>query len=202
MKRIVTAFAAVLMLTGFACTAAPDSVLSPVEPMAASDGSRYVDECHENMLVIGGQQVIYYAYNGFFASSLEELGLSGTVCPECGLEYLLEGDERTFSIHCPLPSDPTHGSIVDGAATWTPGSSGYESECRANMRTISSQCVIFFAMNDRYPDNLDEIEMGSLTCPECGNPYIYHGDEQSWYIECGKPEDPNHGCIDNGVASW
>ncbi len=202
MKLIVAVFSAVLILTGLACTATPDSVLSPVEPTPSSDSKNFEEECHENMRVIGEQQVIYYAYNGFFASSLEELGLSGTVCPECGLEYLMEGNERTFSIRCPLPSDPTHGSIVDGVATWTPGSSGHESECRANMRTISSQCVIFFAMNDRYPDNLDEIGMGSLTCPECGNPYIYNGDEQSWYIECGKPEDPNHGYILDGVASW
>jgi hypothetical protein len=202
MKRIVSSFAAVLMLTGFSCTTAPDSVVSPVEPEITPDAMNFEEECHENMRVIGGQQAIYFAMNGCYASSMEELGLAGISCPECGLEYLLEGDERTYSIHCPLPSDPTHGSIVDGMATWTPGSSGHESECRACMRTIASQCVLFFAMNSRYPENLEEIGMGNFTCPECGYPYVYSGDEKYFFIECGKPTDPNHGCIDNGVVSW
>lgn len=202
MKRIVTAFAAVLMLTGFACTAAPDSVLSPVEPMATSDGSRYADECHGNMYAVAMQQCIYYAVNGSFASTLEELGFYGLSCPECGLEYLMEGDERTYFIHCPLPSDPTHGSVVDGVATWTPGQQDALWACRANMRVICSRCAIFYAMNSRYPENLEEIGMGLCVCPECGNPYVYHGDEQSCYIECGMQKDPNHGCIVDGVPSW
>jgi len=202
MKRIVTAFAAVLMLTGFACTAAPDSVLSPVEPMASSDGSRYADECHGNMYAVAMQQCIYYAVNGSFASTLEELGFYSLTCRECNLEYLMEGDERTFSIRCPLPSDPTHGSIVDGVATWTPGPQEPVWICRANMRLICMQCVIFFAINSRYPESLEEIGMSNFICPECGNPYVFIGSRWSFFIECGKPEDPNHGYILDGVPSW
>lgn len=202
MKLIVTALPAVLMLTGFSCTTAPDSVLSPVEPVAVSDSRGHEDECHGNMHALATQQAIYYALNGCYASTLEELGFYSLTCPECGLEYLLEGDERTFSIHCPLPSDPTHGSVVDGVATWTPGAQEAVWTCRANMRLICGQCVIFYAMNSRYPESLEEIGIGYFTCPECGNPYVYFGDRESCLIECGKPEEPNHGYILDGVPSW
>lgn len=202
MNRISIAFVVLLVLFAFSCTDTGETTVSPLEPEVLQSRSDYAEACQDNMRFIGSQQVIFYAMNGWYASSLEELGLSGFTCPECELEYIVEGDSKTFFVHCPLPSDPTHGSIINGEVTWPPGSGNYQSMCRANMRTIASQCVLFFAVHDRYPESLEELGMGSVTCPECENPYIFFGDSRNLYIECGLPADPNHGNIDNGITSW
>ena len=78
--------------------------------------------------------------------------------------------------------------------------------CRANMRTIASQEVIFFAANGVYTDALDDLGLGGVVCP--GTPAAHTlsvgaiggSASQSFTIVC--PNTPSHGNIDNGVASW
>ena len=275
-----------IALIAFSCTDNDRTTVSPVEPELLGNMDNFTSACRANMRTIASQQIIYFASHEHYAATLEELGMAGVTCPQCGLDYFMEANESDFSIHCPLPSDPTHGSIIDGMATWTtfggmvecqanirtmvsanlifyaencrfansleelgfedstcPGcgnhyayhtydngesfyiscpiplfdchgsfdsnsgfswsaSQGHEYECRANMRTIASQEVIYFANHGEYTENMEDIGMAGVVCPECGEPYILRAGGDKFYIECGKPSDPNHGCIDNGVASW
>ena len=69
--------------------------------------------------------------------------------------------------------------------------------CRANMRTIASQNTIYYAYNETYADNLDDLEMTGVTCPENGR-YRLTGDSSTFSITC-----PNgHGSIEDGIPSW
>lgn len=204
MNRLGIAFVTLLTLVAFSCTDTQDVAVSPTEPDLLQSQRDNAEACHDLMQFICSEQAIFYAENGWYASSLEELELSGLTCPECELEYILEGDTKTFAIHCPLPSDPTHGSVIDGVATWPPDPGNFQSLCRANIRTLASQCVIFFVNNSRYPETLEEMGMGSYTCPECGEPYIYYTYENGYafFMGCSLLPSPGHGFIDNGVASW
>jgi len=95
--------------------------------------------------------------------------------------------------------------VIGAAAIATPKFSDVserakENACRANMRTIASQEVIYFATHETYTDNLDDLEMSGVMCPEGGEPYILRveGGGTEFYISC-----PNgHGSIDNGIPSW
>jgi len=82
-------------------------------------------------------------------------------------------------------------------------------ECRANMRAIAGQAVIFFANNaNRYPEDLEEMGMAGYMCPACSSTYIYAAyfneetQEPEYFLSCPQPSDPNHGFIDNGIPSW
>ncbi len=71
--------------------------------------------------------------------------------------------------------------------------------CRANMRTLASQEVIYFAQHNKYTDNIYDLGIGTLQCPEYGTYLIETNMENSSFtITCRG----NHGCIDNGVSSW
>jgi len=159
--------------------------------------------CQANMRAMSSQCVFFFAENGRYPENLEELEMADFVCPVCGDQYTYYPyGECSFFLGCGLPVGLNHGYINDGVASWIPGGSNPQNACRANMRTIASQCVIFFASNERYPESLEELGMADVVCPQCGNPYIYEGTENSCYIECGLPLNPNHGKIDNGVPSW
>ncbi|GEM_PF-5123262 len=75
-------------------------------------------------------------------------------------------------------------------------------QCRASMRTLAGQAVIFFAANDRYPRNLKEIDMAGTVCPTCGLKYQLTSGDDHFYIECPLSFSPDHGNIDDGVTSW
>lgn len=207
MRRFsLTAFI-LLALIAFSCTENDGNTTSPLEPELLGKSDDCEGECRGFMRFITMEQCIFFAENGHYASSLEELGLAWVSCPGCDHDYILEVDLNSFSIHCPFPSFPTHGSVINGVPTWHPSSSGNQYYCHANMIVIVGQSVIFFAENDRYAADLEELGLGYLQCPECGNPYVYYPytDPQGYpafYIECGMPSDPTHGYIDNGVASW
>jgi len=77
--------------------------------------------------------------------------------------------------------------------------------CRANMRTIASQEVIYFMHHMVYTDDMAALGLSSVMCPR-GIPYAvsvaeYNGvPDASYLIVC--ENDPTHGNIDNGIASW
>jgi prepilin-type N-terminal cleavage/methylation domain-containing protein len=69
--------------------------------------------------------------------------------------------------------------------------------CRANMRTIAGQEVIYFAASDVYTEDLNAIGMSGVLCPQ-NNDYTLNVTTAVFDISC-----PNtHGAIYNGVATW
>ncbi len=207
--RLFTLITLVCLLSfATGCTTSGNDIASPPMPELGqsndfSNTPEGVLECRANMRAIASQAIIYYASNERYPKTLEEIGMAGVVCTECNMEYMLTGDADIFNIECPLPTDPNHGCIDDGVASWLMEPGQGENACRANMRTIASQCAIFFAGNDRYPESLQEIGMEDVVCGDCGLPYEYTGGERRCIrLECPLPADPNHGNIDNGVASW
>lgn len=84
--------------------------------------------------------------------------------------------------------------------------SAKRNSCRANMRTIASQEVIYFASNNRYTNNLAALNLTGVVCP--GNKTAHTiqigsiggGSNNSFTITC--PASPSHGNINNGIASW
>ena len=79
--------------------------------------------------------------------------------------------------------------------------------CRANMRTLASQEVIYFATSGMYTDDLDALGLSGVVCPGTGGAHtLTVGDlgmdpSASFTIACPQAS-PNHGDIDNGIASW
>ena len=92
--------------------------------------------------------------------------------------------------------------IVGAAAVAIPkfsdvSESAKKNACRANMRTITSQEAIYFATNNEYTDNLHDLGMEGITCPEGGS-YRMIADGDGFSITC-----PNgHGSIEDGIVSW
>lgn len=199
---IAIALSAALSLL-VSCSSGSDQSSAPLEPGLSFDTGTETEVCRANMSTIAAQQTIFYAMNGFYASSLEELGLSGMVCPSCETGYIVRGDSSDFTVNCPLPFEPTHGWVINGVASWA--GQGEES-CRSSMVVIASANAIFFAEHDRYAYDLEELELENLTCPGCGEPYIYYLFEEQgqpgYHVECGMPSDPNHGYVRSGVPSW
>lgn len=202
----------ILLLTALFLSCTHDDVTAPALPEGQKGGNDpgYAEACHQNMRTIASQCVIYYAMNGTYPENLCDLGTpyGSLMCPECQSLYIYLGDQNTFTIACPLPSNPTHGYIIDGIASWPPTQGGAR-QCRSNMRTIASACVIFFAQHSSYPETLDELgpPFDRLTCYDCGLPYVYYSYDyppagECFFIGCPLPSDPNHGDIRNGIASW
>lgn len=80
--------------------------------------------------------------------------------------------------------------------------------CRANMRTLASQEVIYFAQSSIYTD-LPTLGMSGVTCPSGGTATIAISvgavggvAAQSFTIACTNASPSSHGNIANGVASW
>ncbi|PIE53074.1 pilin [Candidatus Fermentibacteria bacterium] len=83
--------------------------------------------------------------------------------------------------------------------------SAKRSACRANMRTIASQEVIYFAENNSMYGNAVDIEMDQVQCATGGAYTITiedRGSAPSASITITCPAAVSHGNIDNGVASW
>jgi len=70
--------------------------------------------------------------------------------------------------------------------------------CRANMRTIASQEVIYFASNETYTDDLALIEMTGVQCPTSAAYTLAVPTSDEFNITC----PTGHGAILNGVANW
>lgn len=80
--------------------------------------------------------------------------------------------------------------------------------CRANMRTLASQEVIYFARSNLYTTKAN-LGMASVTCPSGGAADITVTvgpiggvAAQSFLISCTNAAPASHGNINNGVASW
>ena len=209
MRYFMLIITMIILALSTACTSAGDDITSPATPEllnAENNLDTYVAECRANMRTIAGQAVIHYAINGTYPANMEEMGepYSEMTCPECGLTYEFFGDHKYYFLNCPMPNDPTHGFIDNGLPSWVenPDPSEWENICRAHMRAIASQAVMYFANHNTYPNNQEEIGMSGVVCPACGQEYVLIGSETEFYVSCPMPEDPNHGNIDNGVASW
>jgi len=72
------------------------------------------DNCRANMRTIASQEVIYYAENGHYTSSVTELGLGGIECPSSGESYEISVDGDDISVVCPSG----HGGVDNGVASW------------------------------------------------------------------------------------
>ncbi|MCD4708066.1 MAG: hypothetical protein K8S62_10055, partial [Candidatus Sabulitectum sp.] len=107
-----------------------------------------------------------------------------------------------LSIACTSTGDDVTSPALPNLLNEENDLDGFKWECRANMRTIASQAVMFFANNSRYPKSLGEIGLAGLACPACGLTYQLAGTEFVFYVSCPMPVYPNHGYIDNGVPSW
>lgn len=70
--------------------------------------------------------------------------------------------------------------------------------CRANMRTIASQEVIYFASSETYTTVLANIEMAGVVCPTSAAYVLTVPTSDEFNITC----PTGHGDILNGVASW
>jgi len=79
--------------------------------------------------------------------------------------------------------------------------------CRANMRTIASQEVIYFATSGVYTDVLANLGLTVVVCPGAGVAHtlvvsdLLLDPSASFTITCPQAA-PSHGEIDNGIASW
>ncbi|MCK5785659.1 MAG: hypothetical protein KAH54_03765 [Candidatus Sabulitectum sp.] len=107
-----------------------------------------------------------------------------------------------LSAACTSNVDDITSPAVPGLMEKGNGFDSTTDECRANMTYIASQAVIFFACNGRYPDDLEEMGMAGVVCPACMEEYDIIGIDDYFYIECPLPFSPDHGNIDDGVASW
>lgn len=70
--------------------------------------------------------------------------------------------------------------------------------CRANMRTIASQEVIYFAQYETYTTNQASIEMVGVICPASVAYQLTVPSPDEFNINC----PTGHGSILNGVATW
>lgn len=79
--------------------------------------------------------------------------------------------------------------------------------CRANMRTIASQEVIYFASQGVYTNVLASLGLTGVVCPGTKTAHTINvaalgmDPSASFTIICPQAS-PNHGQINNGVASW
>ncbi len=110
----------------------PDSfwVQCPGNPLHPSGGSGQAwpeqpqhdqDHCRSHMRSIAtGEAMFFGQFNRY--GTMDELIAQGFLpyltCPGCGFDYMLEIGCETFALSCPMPVYPTHGSIVDGIASW------------------------------------------------------------------------------------
>ena len=81
--------------------------------------------------------------------------------------------------------------------------SARRSACRANMRTIASQEMIYFSMHISFTDDMTLLGMSGLVCP-AGDAYTFTGmTTDILNIQCANSGvTGSHGSIDEGVASW
>ncbi len=90
------------------------------------DTSGCEDACRSNMMGLASGIAMFYGSYNRYPEELRELGTSGVMgnwdipCPGCGeiYNYTTDPTGQTYTIQCPLPWDPGHGSIEDGCISW------------------------------------------------------------------------------------
>ncbi len=165
--------------------------------------------CHDNMMALASAQSMYYGIYNCYATDLERLyelfGFDELYCPECGLEYILEGDGETYQITCPLPEMPNHGYIEDGIPSWPQEPT--VDNCRSNMQTIATAQSMYYGYYNTYAGDLADLreffEGGIiLSCPVCGETYDLHADSEHYAVVCPCVCEPPHGSVVDGMISW
>ena len=186
------------------------------QPGWPPDPPAWPSVCHGNMMTLSTACALFFGENGRYPEVLFELVHEGYIddepeCPACGDTYLYSTDGvLTYTVACPLPVDPNHGSVTDGQCSWPPDTSGCTDGCRSNMMSLASGMSMFYGCFNRYPTKLSELgtsgvmENWDIPCPGCGSIYHYWSDDdgQTYLIQCPLPEDPGHGSILDGVVSW
>ncbi|MFA5375941.1 MAG: hypothetical protein WC455_09380 [Dehalococcoidia bacterium] len=72
--------------------------------------------------------------------------------------------------------------------------------CRANMRTIASEELIYFAQHGRrYAESMADLGLADMKCPAHGS-YVITVENNSTFFTVACPGD--HGSIANGITSW
>ncbi len=69
--------------------------------------------CRANIRTIAGQETIHFAGSNAYTASLNDLGMSGVICPSSA-DYVVAATTSTYSISCPN----AHGEIIDGIPSW------------------------------------------------------------------------------------
>ncbi|MCD6587727.1 MAG: hypothetical protein J7K88_04160 [Candidatus Fermentibacteraceae bacterium] len=205
MRTFSVISAAVLFILSAACTTSEDNLTAPPLPtgMSSENGNASdAIQCQCNMVEITSSAYSFMGAHGYFPETLEELGIEGTICPSCGKEYMITATENSFRVDCPQPFFPNHGFVENGAPSWLNQQEQEKYACRANMRAITSGAVIFFAENERYPVNQEEMGLAWVVCPACSEQYEIIGGGYYFFVGCPMPAGVNHGNVDDGVPSW
>ncbi len=88
------------------------------------DPSNYLEACRSNMWCLATACAMYFGHHNCYPevlSDLKEFMQNWNVeCPACTSIYLYETNQEgdSYTITCPLPVGPNHGSIVDGYPSW------------------------------------------------------------------------------------
>ena len=205
LRTALTALAGLALIT--AACGSPDSP-DAGNPLDLGRDSE-ADICHDNMMVLASAQSMYYGIYNCYATDLEPLyellGSDEICCPECSLEYILEGSEETYQITCPLPELPNHGYIEDGFPGWPQEPT--VDNCRSNMQTIASLQSMYFGSHGTYAgdvETLREFIEGDvdLSCPVCDEIYEIHADSEQYSVICPCACEPPHGSVVDGMMSW
>jgi len=80
-----------------------------------------VEDCRANMMLAATAEAMHYATFDEYTDSFSELAHHADVdslCPACGNGYVLRAEGDHYAIRCTCPTDPEHGSVVDGVASW------------------------------------------------------------------------------------
>ena len=206
MKKLI--LLAVFLLL-FSCT---ESTTEPAAPELQTDSYEAQIAglnqwtCRNNMVEISGACMQWFCLYSTYPNQLSQLWepYSSMSCPECGLPYSLTGDENGYCIEC--PGNCGHGFILNSTPSWEPDITMGIHGCREIMRMTASQCVIYFATEDEWPQSLSDIGWEHLKCPACGEGYNYSAVSGTsmlnidFFLSC--PANPSHGYVQNGMSSW
>jgi len=182
-------------------------------PSWPPDPSNWQQACQNYMMHTASACAMYYGKYNEYPEDLQDLVDEGYLpvvyqCPACNipLHYTRDTLEASYTIHCPLPSDPTHGYIIDGIAFFPPDTTGSEEACRSNMICLATAMAMYYGKYNEYPEELEDLGTSGIyeywytPCPACGRMYNYWTDAEGIY--CPLPWDPGHGSVYDGMISW
>ena len=197
------------------CVDTGQNVTQPVTGHSSGwhDGGSVEEICHEYLVSLGVAQSMYYGMYNEYADDIEDLQelfpfpVESIYCPVNG-EYIFSVDDESYCIACPSNVIPSHGYILNGVVSWTPDPSECFKYCQSNMRSLATACTMYYGLNNRYPEELSDLEEvmqnWDLECPAYASIYLYETNPEgdSYTITCPLPVDPNHGSIVDGLTSW
>ncbi|MDM7993605.1 MAG: hypothetical protein QUS11_09880 [Candidatus Fermentibacter sp.] len=82
---------------------------------------RAVVHCRSHMMSIATMEAMFYGQFDRYGTMDEmiEAGIGPYMaCPGCHLDYIIDLGQETYTLICPLPSYPNHGSVVTGDLSW------------------------------------------------------------------------------------